>query len=91
MKVWEAMIEADRAEVSKIAAAIPREGTDFSAMSEEQLASEIVATHKIKTSLFTLTEKYRAELAADADSHRQSAAQQAAMMAARIQAARPPG
>ncbi|MFP6558886.1 hypothetical protein WJ542_11285 [Paraburkholderia sp. B3] len=91
MVVWEQTLEADRAEVTKIAAAIPREGTDFSAMSEKQLESEIIAAHKIKTSLSTLVEKYRGELAADADSRRQIAGQQTAMTAARIQAAKPPG
>lgn len=91
MKVWEATLGADRAEVTKIAAAIPREGTDFSAMSEKQLESEIIAAHKIKTSLATFEAKYCGELAADADSRRQIAAQQTAMTAARIQAAKPPG
>lgn len=86
MDAWEQALEADRAEVTKIAAAIPHEGTDFSAMSEKQLESEIIAAHKLKTSLSTLVEKYRSEVAADDDARRQIGQQATAIAAARIQA-----
>ncbi|MGY4728279.1 MULTISPECIES: hypothetical protein [Burkholderia] len=84
LMVWEKALELDRAEVTKISAAIPRESSDFSAMSEKQLESEIIAAHKIKTCLSTLVEKYRGELATDADSRRQIGQQATAMAAARM-------
>ncbi|PLZ01972.1 hypothetical protein CY652_13155 [Burkholderia sp. WAC0059] len=84
MVVWERTLEADRAEVAKIAAAILSEGTDFAALSEAQLETELVAVHKIKTSLSKLVEKYRGELAADDDIRRQIGQQQTAIAAARM-------
>ncbi|MBM5656580.1 hypothetical protein GSH05_34890, partial [Burkholderia pseudomallei] len=66
---------------------IVSEGTDFAALSVEQLESEILAAHKIKTNLFTLIEKYRGELAVDDDARRQIGEQHTA---ARIQAAQSP-
>ncbi|WP_214291866.1 hypothetical protein, partial [Escherichia coli] len=53
-------------------------------MSEKQLESEIIAAHKIKTGLSTLVEKYRGELATDADSRQQIGQQATAMAAARM-------
>jgi len=84
MVVWERTIEADRAEVAKIAAAILSEGTDFATLSEAQLETELVAAHKIKMSLFKLVEKYRGEIAADDDARRQIGQQATAMAAARM-------
>ncbi|MBX3905260.1 hypothetical protein QZM25_32185 [Burkholderia contaminans] len=84
MVVWEQTLETDRAEVTKISAAILLEGTNFAAMSEKQLESEIIAAHKIKTGLSTLVEKYRGELATDADSRQQIGQQATAMAAARM-------
>ena len=90
MVVWEQQLEFNRATVEQIAASIVSEGTDFAALSVEQLESEILAAHKIKTNLFTLIEKYRGELAADDDARRQIGEQHTAMAAARIQAAQSP-
>ncbi|EAX78822.1 hypothetical protein TVAG_017090 [Trichomonas vaginalis G3] len=87
MVVWEQQLESDRATVEQIAASIVSEGTDFAALSVEQLESEILAAHKIKTNLFTLIEKYRGELAVDDDARRQIGEQHTA---ARIQAAQSP-
>ncbi|TAM38245.1 MAG: hypothetical protein EPN61_14015 [Burkholderiaceae bacterium] len=84
MVFWEQSLATDLAEVTRIAAVIPREGIDFAAMSEKQLESEIIAAHKIKTSLSTLIEKYRGELAVDADLRRQIGQQATAMAAARM-------
>lgn len=84
MVVWERTLEADRAEVAKITAAILSEGTDFAALSEAQLETELVAVHKIKTGLSKLVEKYRGELAADDDIRRQIGQQQTAIAAARM-------
>jgi hypothetical protein len=84
MVVWEQTLETDRAEVTKISAAVPREGTDFAVMSEKQLEFEIIATHKIKTSLSTFIEKYRGELATDSDAQRQIGQQATAIAAARM-------
>ena len=90
MVVWEQALEADRTEVTKIAAAILSEGTDFAALSEAQLETELVAAHKIKMNLSGLVAKYRGELAADDDTRRQIGEQHTAMAAARMQAAKPP-
>jgi len=90
---WEQALATDRAEVTKISAAIPREGSDFAGMSEKQLESEIIAAHKLKTSLSTLVEKYRGELATDADLRGQIGQLATAMAAARMSQSphRPPG
>jgi hypothetical protein len=90
MVVWEQALEADRVEVEKIAAAIQSEGTDFAALSETQLETDLVAAHKIKTSLTTFIKKYRGELAADDDAQNQIMQQHTAMAAARMQAAKQP-
>jgi hypothetical protein len=84
MNVWEQALEADRAEVARIAASIRSEGTDFAALSVEQLEPETMAAHKIKTSLSKLVEKYRGELAADDEARRQLGQQQSVMAAARL-------
>jgi hypothetical protein len=91
MVIWEQMLATDRAEVEKITASIRSEDADFATLSVEQLESETVAAHKIKTSLTTLVDKYRGELAADDEARRQIADQVTAITAARIQAAKPPG
>ena len=84
MVVWERTLATDREEVARFAAGIPSEGTDFSALSEAQLETYLVAAHKTKSSLSSLIEKYRGELAEDSDSRRQIADQVTATTAARI-------
>jgi hypothetical protein len=84
MAVWEQTVEADRVQIEKIAASIPSEGANFASLSLEQLESETVATHKIKTGLTALAEKYRGEIAADHDSRREIGQQHTAIAAARI-------
>jgi hypothetical protein len=84
MVVWEQTLEAGRAQIEKIAASIRSEGANFASLSLDQLESETVAIHKIKTSLSTLVEKYRDELAADHDARRQIGQQHTAIAAARI-------
>ncbi|EDT41774.1 hypothetical protein [Burkholderia ambifaria] len=84
MVIWEQALEADRTTIEQIAASIRSEGTDFAALSEAQLETELVAVHKIKMSLATLVEKYRGELAADDDTRRQIGQQQTAIAAARM-------
>lgn len=84
MDVWLQLLKTDREEVTKIAATIPSEGTDFSAMADAQLEAEIIATHKRKTNLCALREKYQETLAEDADVRRQISQQQTAMAAARM-------
>ncbi|CAN7268615.1 hypothetical protein [Caballeronia sp. LjRoot31] len=71
MVAWEQSIAADRVRLEAIAATLRSEGGDFTALSAEQLESEIVAAHKIKASLLTLIEKYRGELLADDEARRQ--------------------
>lgn len=90
MVVWEQMLEADRAEVEKIVASIRSEGADFAALPEAQLETELVTAHKIKTSLSTLVEKYRGELAIDSDARGQIMQQHTAMAAARMQVTKQP-
>ena len=89
---WEKRLEVDRAEVATLAAAIPREGTDFAALSEAQLEAALINAHKIKIGLSTLIERYRGEIAADDEARRQIAQQATAMAAARMSqhAAKPP-
>lgn len=84
MVALEQSLEADRAAVEQIAASILSEGTDFAALSEAQLETELINAHKIKTSLAKFVEKYRSELAADADARTQMAHQATAMAAARM-------
>jgi len=43
---WDRAVEIDRAEVEWLAASLQTEGADFTALSGEQLESEIVAAHK---------------------------------------------
>lgn len=71
MIAWEQSVATDRAEVDRLAALLRDEAADFTALSAEQLEPEIVSTHKLKASLFTLIEKYRGELAADDEARRQ--------------------
>lgn len=68
---WDRAIEVDRAEVERLAALLRSESADFTALSGEQLESEIVAAHKLKASMYTLIEQYRGELAADDEARRQ--------------------
>jgi hypothetical protein len=84
MGALEKAVQDDRETVQTIAASIRSEGSDFTALSESQLEAELVAVHKIKTNLATLTAKYRRELEADEAAKRQLAQQNAAMTAARM-------
>lgn len=90
MQLWEQTLTTDRAEIARIAAALRSEAADFAALPVNNLEEELVAAYKLKASLSTLVEKYRAEVTADNDSRRQIGEEQTAITAARIQAARPP-
>lgn len=91
MQVWEQALATDRAEIDRITAALRSEDADFTALSTEQLESELVPAYKLKNALSRLVEKYRGEVTADDAARRQIADQVTAITAARIQAARPPG
>jgi hypothetical protein len=84
MVAFERMVEVDRAALDNIAPTIRSEDADFAAMSAEQLESEIVAIHKIKTSLSALFEKYRGEMAKDDEDRRQLVQQHTTIAAARM-------
>ncbi|TDN69097.1 hypothetical protein B0G77_2466 [Paraburkholderia sp. BL10I2N1] len=84
MVAWEQVIAADRQEANRLMASIRDENADFAALSSEQLESEIVAAHKINSSLSALVGKYRDELATDEANRRQIADQATAMAAARM-------
>jgi hypothetical protein len=71
MVAWSQTVETDRAEVERLAALLRDDAADFTTLSSEQLASEIVSAHKLKASLSTLVDKYRGELAADDEARRQ--------------------
>ncbi|WP_028214500.1 hypothetical protein [Paraburkholderia mimosarum] len=88
--VWDEAVAADRAQIDRIAPSLPSEGADFSTLSSEHLEAEIVAAHKIKTSLSGMVAKYRAALAADSEDRKQIAHQVTAMTAARIAQATKP-
>lgn len=81
---WEQALEADRVTVENLAAAIRGEDDDLGTLSTNQLESETVAVHRIKTRLSTLIENYRGELAADDEARRQIMQQATTMAAARM-------
>jgi hypothetical protein len=73
MVKWEQAITTDRAEMNRLASSIRSETADFTALSAEQLESEIVITHKTKVDLEALITKCRDAVASDDDSRRQIA------------------
>ncbi|WP_334070665.1 hypothetical protein [Burkholderia ambifaria] len=80
---WEQALNADRAEVDRLAASLRDEATDFRDYSAEKLESEIVSVHKSAAGLASLITKYRNELAADDDARRMIAQNMTAINAAR--------
>lgn len=71
--VWERAVAADREQANTLGSSIRSETADFTALSTEQLESEIVAAHKIRTRLDALITKYRGEISADDESRRRIA------------------
>ncbi|KGX51346.1 kinetochore Spc7 family protein [Burkholderia pseudomallei] len=65
MTGWRQSVEQDQAELDKLAAAARSEDADFTALSQEQLESEVVAARKARARLAELIEKYRAAYADD--------------------------
>lgn len=84
MIAWERTVDVDRKTVEGLAAAIRGEDDHLGTLSANQLESEIVAAHKIKTSLSRLVDKYRGELALDDQTRHQIAQATTTMVAARI-------
>jgi hypothetical protein len=90
MIAWEQSLATDRAEVDRLAPLLRDEAADFTALSTEQLESEIVSAHKLKASLATLVDKYRGELAADDEARRQRHHEVVTMTAAQMAPANRP-
>jgi hypothetical protein len=81
---WDRDVEVDHAEVERLAALLRSENAGFTALSAEQLESEIVAAHKLKASMDTLIKKYRGELSADDEARRQRHQEIVTMTAAQM-------
>ncbi|MBR8224069.1 hypothetical protein [Burkholderia ambifaria] len=64
-EAWRQAVERDQTELDKLAAAARSEDADFTALSQEQLESEVVAARKARARLHELMEKYRAAYAED--------------------------
>lgn len=75
--VWEQAVAADRATIDTLASSLRDEAADYTELSAEQLESEIVSAHRIRTELDGLVTRYRGEVAAD-DRTRERLHQQAA-------------
>lgn len=71
MVKWNQDVDADAAKLDQIAATIRSETADFTALSDEQLESEIVAAHRIVAELTAIVTRYRETLAADDDRRRE--------------------
>lgn len=71
MTGWRQLVEQDQAELDKLAAAARSEDADFTALSQEQLESEVVAARKARARLAELVEKYRAAYADDDETRRE--------------------
>ncbi|KVG63751.1 hypothetical protein [Burkholderia pseudomultivorans] len=68
---WRQSLDQDQAELDKLAAAARSEDADFTALSQEQLESEVVAARKARARLAELIEKYRATYADDDEMRRE--------------------
>ncbi len=71
MVAWRQAVEGDQAELDRLAAAARSENADFTALSQEQLESEVVAARKARARLVELIEKYRAAYAEDDEMRRE--------------------
>lgn len=71
MVAWRQTVEGDQAELDRLAAAARSENADFTALSQEQLESEVVAARKARARLAELIEKYRAAYAEDDEMRRE--------------------
>lgn len=74
---WEQAVAADRARIDTLASSLRSEVADYAELSAEQIESEIVSAHRIRTELDALVTRYRGEIAAD-DRTRERLHQQAA-------------
>ncbi|CRY18736.1 hypothetical protein [Burkholderia pseudomallei] len=70
-EAWRQAVERDQTELDGLAAAVRSEDADFTAFSQEQLESEVVAARKARARLAELIEKYRAAYAEDDEMRRE--------------------
>lgn len=71
MEAWRQAVERDQTGLDGIAATARSEDADFTALSQEQLESEVVAARKARARLAELIEKYRAAYAEDDEMRRE--------------------
>ncbi|HFT8007801.1 TPA: hypothetical protein ACU9T0_000917 [Burkholderia cenocepacia] len=71
MEAWRQAVERDQTELDGLAAAAHSENADFTALSQEQLESEVVAARKARARLAELVEKYRAAYSEDDEMRRE--------------------
>ena len=67
---WERAIQTDKDQIDVIAQPLRSLEADFAILTPEQMERDIIATHSAKRSLGVLIEKYKSELAWDAEQRR---------------------